>query len=87
MVKLSSGKEIELKPLKFFQRAEIKDIALKNYKEGIPISLALCGKCAIYSGVATEADLDSGKFTDEEVYEIGAKVFETLYLSGVDKKK
>jgi hypothetical protein len=87
MVKLTSGREVELKPLKFFQRAEIKDIAFKNYQDKIPVSLALCGKCVIYSGIATEAELDAGKFTDEEIYEIGTKVFENLFISTLDKKK
>ena len=86
-IKLTSGREVDLKPLKFFQRAEIKDIALKNYKENIPISLVLCGKCAVYSGACTETELDQGKFSDEEIYEIGTKVFEDLFLSETDKKK
>ena len=86
-MKLSSGREIELKPLKFFQRAEIKDIALKNYQEGIPVSLVLCGKCAVFSGAATDAELNDGKFSDVEVYEIGAEVFNTLFTSELDKKK
>lgn len=85
VVKLSTGKEVELKSLKFFQRAEIKDLALKNYQEKIPVSLVTCGKCAMYALGITEMQLDD--YTDEEIYEIGAKVFEVLFLSETDKKK
>ena len=85
MVKLSSGKEVDLKPLKFFQRAEIKDLALKNYQEKIPVSLVTCGKAAMFALNITEDKLDD--FTDEEIYEIGSKVFEGLFLSEADKKK
>lgn len=86
-MKLSTGRDVELKPLKFFQRAEIKDIALKNYQDNIPVSLVVCGKSAIYAGVCTEAELNDGKFTDEEIYEIGAAVFGSLFLAERDKKK
>ncbi|KPK95789.1 hypothetical protein AMJ80_03505 [bacterium SM23_31] len=85
MVKLSSGREIELKPLKFFQRAEIKDLALKNYRENIPVSLVTCGKCVIYATGITEDELN--KWGDAEIYEAGAEVFKTLFISEEDKKK
>ena len=85
MVTLSTGKEVDLKPLKFSQRAEIKDMAFKNYRENIPVSLVTCGKCAMYSLGITEDKLNDYK--DEEIYEIGAKVFEDLFISETDKKK
>jgi len=85
MVKLSTGKEVDLKPLKFFHRAEIKDLAFKNYRENIPVSLVTCGKCVMYAAGVTESELDNWK--DEEIYEAGAKVFEDLFISETDKKK
>lgn len=85
MVKLESGREIELKPLTFFQRAEIKDLALEYYNKNVPVSLTVCGKAVMFACSLSERDLND--WADEEIYEAGAKVFETLIISDIDKKK
>ena len=85
MVVLASGREIELKPLTFFQRAEIKDLSLEYFNKNVPVSLTVCGKAVLYSCSMSESQLND--WTDEEVYEAGAKIFETLYVPENDKKK
>jgi len=91
MVKLSSGREIELKPLNFFQRAQIKDEALKKYNENIPVSLENCGRALMFSLDMNEAQFEKylldGNWQDEEIYEAGAKIFESLWVKELDKKK
>lgn len=83
-VKLSSGREVTLKGLKFFERAELKDQALKKYNENIPVSLVTCGRALIAAGV-TEEELET--WPDADVYEGGAEVFNMINLSETDKKK
>ena len=84
-VKLQSGREIELKPLTFFQRAEIKDLSLEYYNRNVPVSLTVCGKAVLYASGLSERDLND--WDDAEIYEAGAKVFESLTVSDIDKKK
>lgn len=85
VIKLKSGKEVELKPLTFMQRAELKDLALKNYRENIPVSLVTCGKALIYASSLNEKDLD--EWNDNDIYEAGAEIFSQMNLKETDKKK
>jgi hypothetical protein len=85
MVKLKSGKEYEIKGLTFKQRAEIKDLALEYYKRGVPVSLEVCGRAVCFALGIQPGALDS--WDDNDVYELGAEVFNQLYLSETDKKK
>ena len=85
VTKLTSGREIELRPLTFLQRADIKDQALKHYRDNIPVSLFVCGKALMYATGISESELTD--WPDEDIYEAGSKIFETLYVSETDKKK
>ena len=85
MVKLQSGREVDLKPLTFFQRAEIKDLSLEYYNKNVPVSLTVCGKAVMYACNLNERELND--WDDAEIYECGAKVFESLVVSDIDKKK
>lgn len=85
VVTLTSGREVDLRPLTFLQRAEIKDQSLKHFNEKITVSLYVCGKAVMYATGLSERDLND--WPDEDVYEAGAKVFESLYISDTDKKK
>lgn len=84
---LKSGKEIEYTKPNFFQRAEIKDLAVEYYIKGIPMSLTVCGKIVIHCKVATEQQLNEGLYTDKELYEIGALLLDEFYQGELTKKK
>ena len=86
-ITLSSGKEITYERPNFFQRAEIKDLALEYYQKNIPISLTVCGKILIHCKIATERELNDGKFKDDEIYEIGAQLLTEFYDVELTKKK
>ena len=85
MVTLQSGREIDLKPISFFKRAEIIDMALEMYYKGVPVSLQVCGKCLQYSLGLSEKEL--GEWSDNEIYEAGNLIFVDLQKSELDKKK
>lgn len=85
MVVLKSGREIELHPLNFFQRAEVKDLALEYWNKKVPLSLTVCGKCVLYAARIAETSLN--EWTDEDVYEAGGIVLGDLFKSDLDKKK
>lgn len=82
---LSTGKEIKINPLSWVQRAEIKDSALAGYINKIPVSLVTCGLAAKYALKISDSAIED--FTDSEIYEIGAKVFDDIDISETDKKK
>ena len=84
---LKSGREVNYEKPNFFQRAEIKDLAVEYYNRDIPMSLTVCGKIAIHCKIATETQLNEGVFTDVELYEIGAKLLEKFYNTELTKKK
>ena len=84
---LKSGREVKYEKPNFFQRAEIKDLAVEYYNRDIPMSLTVCGKIAIHCKIATETQLNEGVFTDVELYEIGAKLLEKFYNTELTKKK
>jgi hypothetical protein len=86
-VVLKSGREVEYTKPNFFQRAEIKDLAVKYYNEGIPMSLTVCGKIAVHCKIATEQQLNDDEFTDAELYELGASLLEEFYTAEITKKK
>ncbi len=85
MIKLESGREVELKPLTFFQRAEIYDLYMEYVKRGVFVSYTVCGKAAMYALKIPEAKLDD--YSNEEIIEIANKVFEDLQKFELDKKK
>jgi len=84
---LKSGREVDYTKPNFFQRAEIKDLAVEYFNKDIPMSLTVCGKIAIHCKMATETELNEDKFTDEELYELGAKMLEQFYSTELTKKK
>ena len=84
---LKSGREVNYEKPNFFQRAEIKDLAVEYYNRDIPMSLTVCGKIAIHCKIATETQLNDETFTDVELYEIGAKLLEKFYNTELTKKK
>jgi len=86
-ITLKSGKKVNYEKPNFWQRAEIKDLAVEYYKRNIPMSLTVCGKIALHCRVATDIELNDGKYTDEELYEIGATLLNEFYTVELDKKK
>lgn len=84
---LKSGREVEYTKPNFFQRAEIKDLAVSYFNKDVPMSLTVCGKIAIHCKVATEIQLNDGEFTDKELYEIGVELLNSFYIVELDKKK
>ena len=86
-ITLKSGRKVNYEKPNFFQRAEIKDLAVEYYNRDIPMSLTVCGKIAIHCKIATETQLNEGVFTDVELYEIGAKLLEKFYNTELTKKK
>jgi len=84
---LKSGKEVTYVQPGFFQRAEIKDLAVEYFQKGIPMSLTVCGKIAIHCKIATEAQLNNNEFDDAELYEMGAMLLEEFYNTELTKKK
>ena len=85
-ITLKSGKVITYEQPKFFDKAEIKDLAVQYYNKGIPMSLFVCGKIAIHCKVATEAQLNNGDYGDEELYEMGALLLAKFYDTELTKK-
>ena len=86
-ITLKSGKKVNYQHPNFFQRAEIKDLAVEYYQRGIPMSLTVCGKIAIHCKVATEQQLNDNEFTDVELYELGGTLLEEFYNTELTKKK
>ena len=84
---LKSGKVVKYEKPNFFQRAEIKDLAVEYFKRGVPMSLTVCGKIAIHCGVATERELNEDIYTDRELFDIGDKLLAEFYTVELDKKK
>jgi len=85
MVKLKSGKEVDLKPLNAFQRLEWMDMLLEYNKKGFPGPGTISGKLTLWSLKIPEAQLD--QYTIEEILEIGDLVSEELNKTELDKKK
>ncbi len=86
-ITLESGREVEYQKPNFFQRAEIKDLAVEYYNKNIPMSLTVCGKIVIHCKIATEQQLNDDDFTDAELYEIGARLLAEFYDTELIKKK
>ena len=87
-VTLKSKREVEYKDLTFYQKAEIKDMAFKDFLEvgNKPyFSLVMCGKAIQYGTGISDAKLN--EWDDKEIYELGSIIFERLQLSETDKKK
>lgn len=82
---LESGREIKINPLTWRQRAEIKDLSLKHFRDNIPISLLVCGRCVQCATGLRDTDLD--EWPDDDIYEAGAKIFAQMHLSEQTKKK
>ena len=86
-ITLESGKKVVYEKPNFFQKAEIKDLAVEYFNKNVPMSLTVCGKIAIHCKVATEKELNEEKFTDIELYEIGATLLNEFYNVELTKKK
>ena len=86
-ITLKSGREVKYTKPNFWQRAEIKDLAVEYFKKDIPMSLTVCGKIALHCKIATEQQLNDEEFTDIELYEIGAEILNEFYTVELDKKK
>jgi len=86
-ITLKSGRKVNYEKPNFFQRAEIKDLAVEYYNRDVPISLTVCGKIAIHCKVATLQQLNNDEFTDIELYEIGSTLLEEFYSNELTKKK
>ena len=86
-ITLKSGRKVNYEKPNFFQRAEIKDLAVEYYNRDVPISLTVCGKIAIHCKVATLQQLNNDEFTDIELYEIGSTLLEEFYNTELTKKK
>jgi len=86
-ITLKSGKEIAYEKPGYFQRAEIKDLAMEYFKKGLDVSFTVIGKVVISCAVATEQQLNDGEFTDKELIEIYSLLFEQFYSVELTKKK
>ena len=86
-ITLKSGKEVTYTKPNFWQRAEIKVLAVEYFQKDVPMSLTVCGKIAIHCKIATEQQLNDNEFTDAELYEIGARLLEDFYSTEITKKK
>jgi len=83
MVKLKSGREVNLKPLTFLQKQVIKDIAFTYHQEKIFPIMTTWTKALILNGIA-EAELETWK--DEEIAEAGNWILENSELTETQKK-
>lgn len=84
MVKLSTGREVELKVPTIRQRMKLRDLSLHFYNTGKGF-IEGCLDAALIGLGKNENDVSD--YTDEELIEIGTKVFELMNVSETDKKK
>jgi hypothetical protein len=85
MVKLKSGREVELKPLNAFQRLEWLDMILEYHRKGMPGPGLIAGKLAVWSLGVKDTQLD--EYPIEDILEIGDLVSAELQKTELDKKK
>ena len=84
---LKSGRVVKYEKPNFFQRAEIKDLAVEYFNKDVPMSLTVCGKIFLHCKIGTMQQLESGEFTDKELYEIGGTLLGEFYSIESTKKK
>ena len=86
MVKLASGKEIELKPINIMQRAELLDdahiFAVEHPKAGFSFKTFV--KALTFAGIKESELLE---WTHEEIVEAAMQIFAGLTNSETFKKK
>jgi len=97
MVKLKSGREIEVKALTFKQRAPIKDELERNIIEfserikdvnkalNLALSLELSGRIVLMATELKDDDLD--QMEDNEIRMLAGDIISKSYISDTDKKK
>lgn len=83
---LDDGKEIEYNELNWNQQAEIIDLFNVSTSKGLPLSLEMCGKLMIYTGISTLHDLNNKVYPVDEVYKIGAKLINEMLTPIIEKK-
>ena len=84
---LKSGREVEYTKPNFDRRAEMIDLTMEYYNKGVSLSMKVCGKIAIDCKIATIEQLHNDEFSYDELYEIGGRIINELYLSQLNKKK
>lgn len=84
-VTLNSGRKVTIYPLGVRQRAKLKDQAYGAFNRGIRVSLENClDACIMGLGMKEEA---FNTWQDEEIYECGGLVMESMIVNKTDKKK
>lgn len=95
--KLDSGKEIEIRSLKFAERAPIKDeierrmieisekVSDPNKAMVLALSIELSGKIVLLGSPLKESDLDD--MDDFEIREIASSILNLSYIKSDVKKK
>jgi len=86
-ITLKSGKVLTYEKPNWKKRAEIWDESVQNFNNGLTLSLATCGKMAVYCKVCTEQQLDNDEFTIEDIYDIGGQLLNEVWSTELTKKK
>jgi len=84
---LESKKVVNYEKPSFKKRAKIWDGAAIAYNQGLPLSLENCVDICTICKVATEKELDEGKYELNEIYEIGGHILNEIFAVELDKKK